>query len=197
MDSMLRPRRPSGRGASRRSTALTVAGVAAACVGLSGCSGSATAQAGVDWFAPGQRQLAGEVSGPTLDGRSLSLASLRGHVVVVNFWASSCGPCRTEQSTLDEVQRAEAGSGVKFVGIDYRDTSVADARAFLRSHPANYPSIVDETGTTALRFPGAQPQTTPTTLILTPQGRIAARVNGSILFTRLRALVDRVVAESA
>jgi len=111
----------------------------------------------------------------------------------VHFWASTCAPCVAEQKTLDEAQQNSAAQGVRFVGIDERDDAT-QARAYLAAHPATYPSLFDPDGTMTLLFPGAEPQTTPTTIVLDKQGRIVARVNGSILFSQLRSLIDAVLA---
>lgn len=159
---------------------------------LAGCgSSSADSQVAVDYYQPGHQQTVGDVSGPGLEGGRLSLASLRGHVVVVDFWASNCSPCRAEQQTLNEVAGAQRDNGVRFLGIDVRDIA-ANARAFLRDHPASYPSISDPNGMLTLQFHGAEPQTTPTTIVLTAQGRIAARINGSSLYTQLMGVVNKV-----
>jgi len=161
---------------------------------LAGCSTSAGATTdNVDRYSGSDQRQAGHIAGRTLSGGHLDLADLRGNVVVVDFWSSTCAPCIAEQQTLNEVAKAEAAKGVRFVGIDERDDA-SQARAYLAEHPANYPSLFDPDGLMTLQFPGAAPQTTPTTIVLTKQGKIAARVNGSILFTQLRSLVDDVVA---
>jgi thiol-disulfide isomerase/thioredoxin len=74
----------------------------------------------------------------TVKGR---LAALRGHPVVVNKWASWCGPCRAEFPILQQVS-ARYGKRVAFVGLDSGDNS-GDARAFLRRFPVSYPSYTD------------------------------------------------------
>ena len=136
------------------------------------------------------------VSGKLLDGRPFDLASWRGHVVVVNFWGSWCTPCRSEAKTLDEVYRLERPHGVEFLGIDVREDR-ARALTFLRTHHIGYPSLSDPSSMLGLRFPGLPPNATPTTLVIDRQGRIAARHSSEILFSQLRAAVDRAVAEPA
>jgi cytochrome c biogenesis protein CcmG, thiol:disulfide interchange protein DsbE len=73
------------------------------------------------------------------------LESLRGRPVVINKWASWCGPCRDEFAAF---QRASLSQGrqVAFIGIDSGDSSRADALAFLRSFPVSYPSYYDQDG---------------------------------------------------
>lgn len=165
---------------------------------LAGCSSDAGAvtSASIDRYSGSAQQPVGRVAGRTLEGGHLDLASLRGEVVVVDFWASTCAPCIAEQKTLNEVARAEASQGVRFVGIDERDDA-SQARAYLADHPAAYPSLFDPDAMLTLQFPGAAPQTTPTTIVVNRAGRIAARVNGSILFSQLRSLVADVAAERA
>jgi cytochrome c biogenesis protein CcmG/thiol:disulfide interchange protein DsbE len=76
------------------------------------------------------------------DGRELSLADLRGSVVVVNFWASWCVPCRDEAPVLERVWREHEDQGVVFVGVNFRDVP-AKAMAFIEEFDITYPNGLD------------------------------------------------------
>ena len=80
-----------------------------------------------------------------LDGGTLDLASLRGHPVVLNFWASWCGPCKAESAQLQRTYLQYRKQGVVFVGIDYHDVT-SDARTFLSHHGITYPNVADGSG---------------------------------------------------
>jgi len=81
-------------------------------------------------YARADRKPAPAVQGSTVDGGSFDLASVRGHVVVLNFWASWCAPCRLEAADLEAVHLSTKDSGVRFVGVDSRDERDA-AKAFV------------------------------------------------------------------
>jgi thiol-disulfide isomerase/thioredoxin len=134
----------------------------------------------------------GNVSGTTLTGTHLDLTSLRGKVVVVNFWGSWCAPCRDEEQGFSQVARDTASKGVAFVGIDIRD-SRASALAFDRSYHVPYPSIFDANEALALQFPHAIPASTPTTIVIGRNGDILAKVTGGLEYTDLRTLVQHVL----
>jgi thiol-disulfide isomerase/thioredoxin len=177
-------------------SALSAAAVLAALV--TGCSGASTASAdGVRQWARGDRPLAAPVAGPTLTGGRLDTASLRGRVVVLNFWASWCPPCQDEAATLQQVYADTQKAGVAFVGVDVRDDRAA-ARTFTRTHSVGYPSVFDPSSETLLAFRRpVLPTSPPTTLVIDRSGRVAAMVVGAADFTVLEPLVTTVAAEGA
>jgi thiol-disulfide isomerase/thioredoxin len=140
-----------------------------------------------------QRKPAPEVRGSTVDGGSFDLASVRGRVVVLNFWASWCAPCRSEAAGLETVHLSTKDSGVTFVGVDSRDEKDA-ALAFLAGR-VTYPSLFDPAGRIALRFADVPPTTLPATLIVDRAGRIAVVIRASVTEAGLAKLVGQISAE--
>ncbi|WP_343955024.1 TlpA disulfide reductase family protein [Nonomuraea longicatena] len=143
-------------------------------------------------FAAADRRPAPSVEGPGLEGGTLSLAQYKGKVVVLNFWASWCGPCRAEAPVLKDVAAKTKAGGVEFLGVDFKDRK-ADALAFERTEKPGYPSIFDQPGKVALAFQGTVPPAAiPSTLIIDEQGRIAARALGAVKYTDLMDAVTKV-----
>ncbi|WP_336209732.1 TlpA family protein disulfide reductase [Nonomuraea sp. LPB2021202275-12-8] len=143
-------------------------------------------------FAAADRKAAPAIGGPTLEDGTASLAAHKGKVVVINFWASWCGPCRAEAPVLKEVAAKTKGSGVEFIGVDFKDRK-ADALAFERTEQTGYPSIFDQPGKVALAFQGTVPPAAiPSTLIIDEQGRVAARALGAVKYTDLMNAVTKV-----
>lgn len=108
------------------------------------------------------------------DERSLRLEDLRGNIVVLNFWASWCGPCRQEMPQLDRLARDFADQPVRVVGMN-EDTDPADARAFLHEVPVTFPSVAGR-GRLRARY---QYRGLPYTVILDSQLRLIKAIHGS------------------
>jgi len=130
-----------------------------------------------------------------LDGKPWSLAPLRGKVVVVNFWATWCGPCVQELPVLAALSRDPALGGAAVVGVNYKEGLNA-IRGFTASHPIPYPVLRDRSGEA---FKLWSPGVMPTTIVLDRQGRARWRTVGEIPpdDTRLRAIVQELLAEPA
>ncbi len=195
------------RHAPRRRRGAALAALAAGgLLAVAGCSaGSAAAtpagngqnfvagSPGTTWYQRGP--YVPSVSGALVGGGQASLDRYRGHVVVLNFWGSWCTPCRAEAPSLAQLARQFQPSGVRFLGVDIRD-STATARAYVSDFRISYPSLNDPSDSIALQFRATvPPDGIPTTLVIARNGRIAARVIGGVTYPGLKSLIQRVVAQ--
>jgi thiol-disulfide isomerase/thioredoxin len=123
-------------------------------------------------------------------GPSVRLAAYRGRAVVVNFWASDCGPCKEEMPRLQSAARRWGARSVSVVGIDVLDSNSA-AKRFARKHGVTYAIGEDPVGDTANRYGVAY---TPTTFFVDRHGRIVKRVLGPVSKTALDEQIRHALA---
>ena len=173
-----------------RNLRIAVAGLclltAAACTGTSTSAGT-----GLVSFAPAVRKAAPDLSGITIgQGSSFSLAAQKGHVVVINFWASWCDPCRDELPYLDQAATEFQPDGVVFMGVSFHGDPKSAAQTFLRSNKVPYDSLSDPDSKWVLAFASHKVKITiaspPLTMVIDKQGRIADVFNGEVVYSQLR-----------
>ena len=201
-----RLRAPDSRGARRRGARAVAAALAIALAGAACTGGGSDTTSGVQRFvsgdgvvhfvAPGSRDPGPALAGETIEGEPLDLAELGGGPVVVNVWGSWCAPCKSEQPALERLARATRSRGVRFLGINVRDSGRTAPRRHVERYEVSYPSLYDPSARLLPRFAVA-PKTIPTTYVLDHDRRIAAYVFGEVQETALADLVDRVLAERA
>jgi cytochrome c biogenesis protein CcmG/thiol:disulfide interchange protein DsbE len=127
---------------------------------------------------------------PRFDGAGdIRLADLRGRIVVVNFWASWCIPCREEAAALEAIWRRHRGDGVVMVGVNIQDSRPAAGKFLIETRPS-YPNVVDATGKTSIAY-GIYG--VPETFVLDRDGTIRARIVGAVDAPRLAAAVGQLV----
>lgn len=144
--------------------------------------------------AAGKRPSAPPLDLPRLGspGRT-SLASLRGKVVVLNFWASWCPPCRGESPVLERWHRRLQAQGGTVLGVDVLDLE-SDASAFVRRYGLTYPIVRDGDGGSRKSYDVNQQ---PDTIVIDRRGRIAATVRGPVTDADMQRLLPRLLRERA
>ena len=126
---------------------------------------------------------------PQLDGPPVTLAKLRGQVVVINFWASWCTECQVEQAALDQTWQQFQDSGVVVIGVNFEDSTGA-ARGYVRSENVAYPVVEDAGSKTALAY-GLRG--VPETFVVNRSGRIVKHVIGPVGATALASEINSML----
>ncbi|MGD8149250.1 TlpA family protein disulfide reductase [Ornithinimicrobium sp. Y1694] len=202
----------TARGCARRGLPW-LAALAASTLVLAGCSDDGTSinaqmregdQKGyvagdgtIEQLDPEQRDIEISLAGTTLTDEPWDAADHTGEVLVVNVWGSWCGPCVEETPDLVEVSSAyaDAGEPVRFIGVNVRD-SVPNATSFADTYGMPYESLADDGGRTRAQL-GGLGIATPSTIVVDPEGFVAARVSGPVDAATLRGLIEDVLAEDA
>jgi cytochrome c biogenesis protein CcmG/thiol:disulfide interchange protein DsbE len=153
-----------------------VTGIVSAVVGLGLLAVLAFAFFAPSGGRPAQGEPAPDFTVTLLDGSKASLSDLRGQVVVLNFWASWCNPCRQEAPALQRVWETYRDRGVLFVGVSYKDAEDA-SRAFVQEFGLTYPNGTDLKGDIGRTYGVTG---VPETFIIDAQGRVARFYLGEI-----------------
>jgi thiol-disulfide isomerase/thioredoxin len=133
-------------------------------------------------FAPaltfGQDLSPAELRLKDINGREIRLSNYRGKIVLLNFWATWCPPCRVEVPDLIRLQRDYRSRGLQVIGVTYPPQKLAEVRRFVRRAKVNYPVALG-TKETLLRF--TRSETLPMTIIIGTDGRIRDIIEGILL----------------
>lgn len=198
MSHLVAGRHPSalpGHAARRRRRGWVLVGVVAAAVGLLAALFASGLGRNPDTVRPVLLgKPAPSFSLPGLGGGPpVSLASLHGQVVVLNFWSSWCVTCRQEQPALAETWRTYRDQGVVLLGVSFQDQT-GPALAYARRYSVAWPLVGDPGSRAALAYGVNGP---PTTVVISPSGRIAGVFTGPVSYPALSNEIQRLLPGGA
>ncbi len=121
-----------------------------------------------------------------INGRTLRLDNYRGKVVLLNFWATWCPPCRVEIPDLIKLQHDHRGRGLQIIGVTYPPQTRAGVRRFARQFKINYPVALGTKKNKALFYPGG---TLPITVIIDREGNVREVIEGILYAEEFAAKV--------
>ncbi len=143
-----------------------------------------------DTRAPQEGSPAPDMRLSTLDGEDVSLSDYRGKVVLLNFWATWCGPCREEMPLFEQAQLQYGTDNLVVLAVNVREGN-GTVRSFVERFALTYPILMDERGSVAGRY---RVRSFPTTYFIGRDGSVEGRRVGAytrqILFGRLDQLLD-------
>jgi thiol-disulfide isomerase/thioredoxin len=114
---------------------------------------------------------------PSLNGGEFAVTAEKGNVILLNLWATWCGPCRFEIPELEKLHIENAARRFKVVGVSLDDTGAEGVKEFVAAHKMTYPIVIDAEGKIASIF---QTSIIPTTVLIDRSGKIVWKQYGAI-----------------
>jgi peroxiredoxin len=145
------------------------------------------------WWWQARDQAAPAVEYVQLDGSRHHSADWRGHVVLVNFWATSCAICVAEMPRLAALHERLAGQGLRTVAVSMHYDPPALVTTYAQRKRLPFEVAIDNTGAIERAFGGVQG--TPTSFVIDRRGRIVRRIAGEPDFAELAALLERLLTQ--
>ena len=154
---------------------------------LTACGASGPGGDASTGISEGQR--APDFSLETLEGEKVSLSDYRGQIVLLNFWATWCAPCRAEIPAIEAILEARQDQPFVVLGVNYQESS-GQVRAFAEELGMTYPILLDETGKVmqTYRAPGL-----PMSIVLDEQGVIQHRHPGLLTESQLQGYLAELL----
>jgi peroxiredoxin len=140
------------------------------------------------------REDAPNITGELLSGEKFELDQHAGSIVVMNFWASWCAPCRVEAPDLQQIYEQYQPKGVEMIGVLVRDTK-GQGQTYSQQVGLTYPSLFDPSTKVALQLSGYPLAAIPSTVVFDADGRVAAAYVSVVDLESLTSTLEKLLAE--
>lgn len=143
-------------------------------------------------YALRQKPAASTETFTTISGQQIALNDLRGKIILINFWATSCGICMTEMPDLIATYRQYQPQGLEVIAVAMPYDDPEQVRLYAARHTLPFPVVFDKGGDLARDY--GQVKVTPVTFIIDKSGQRISKTIGIINFSKLRAYLDTALA---
>ena len=123
--------------------------------------------------------------------QQISLTSFKGKPIVLNFWSSTCQPCKDEIPLLETQWERNQAHGVVFLGIDVEEITASDGVQFLHQYGMTYPSVIDSNGVTLTSYGVTY---TPETIFIDRTGKVVSAVRMEITSQQLQTNLQKILS---
>ncbi len=131
-----------------------------------------------------------EISGRTLDGSLFTLSKLRGHVVMLDFWATNCGYCSEEMADLEELKISFAGRGVEIIGVNQETPELA--KRWLAERKRTLPTVMIAPNS---GFKAYAVDSLPTSVVIDREGKVVKQWTEFVSGPKVRRLIDSLMSQ--
>jgi len=132
-----------------------------------------------------------------ITGRQVRLSDYRGKIVLLNFWATWCPPCRAEIPDLIRLQREYHSAGLRVIGVTYPPQTLPEVKEFFRKHKMNYPVAI---GNKANKLLFTESESLPMTIVIGANGSVKDIIEGILLpeefEQKIKPLLKKPLGES-
>lgn len=144
------------------------------------------------FIALNDKKHAPELTFNTIEGKKIEMSSLKGQIVLVNFWATDCPGCIAEMPKLVETYNAYHAKGLEIIAVAMPTDSISQVQTYVQKNKLPFPVAHDSNAEITTHFDDVR--LTPTTFMIDQQGHLMGKIIGEIDFTALRSQLDKSLA---
>ena len=138
------------------------------------------------------KKQAPELTFNTIEGKKITMSSLKGQIVLVNFWATDCPGCIAEMPKLVETYNSYHAKGLEIIAVAMPTDPISQVQNYAQKNKLPFPVVHDGDGEITTHFDDVR--LTPTTFMIDQQGHLMGKIIGEMDFTALRSQLDKSLA---
>ncbi len=138
------------------------------------------------------KKQAPELTFNTIEGKKITMSSLKGQIVLVNFWATDCPGCIAEMPKLVETYNTYHAKGLEIIAVAMPTDPISQVQNYAQKNKLPFPVVHDGDGEITTHFDDVR--LTPTTFMIDQQGHLMGKIIGEMDFTALRSQLDKFLA---
>jgi peroxiredoxin len=150
---------------------------------------------GILFFNLHDKKQAPAISFSTIDGKEIAMSSLKGQVVLVNFWATDCPGCIAEMPKLVETYQQYHTKGLEIIAVAMPTDPISQVQNYVQKNKLPFPVAHDDNGDITSRFDDVR--LTPTTFMIDKEGHLMGKIIGEMDFTALRGQLEKSLTSNA